>query len=578
MDTLGLVVHDEQTFLTKVVNTGMEQGIFTRDRADEIIRISVAMANKYVLQKEVDFRSTEELTRVQETVLKLIGVGLEIKSKGKIETGIQLLMDASPVELFRLAYTRIERLRHSWQLLLRDHRIEILVNADEYQCLADITCQRLSEMSIFSESELHTISSLTLDDELFATLGLVEYYEAELERYQFILRLKEILPFSMLNRSPSVRADNLAETDAIRNALINTLIMSGYAESDDPVAITMLDVRCFLEALDPTDTADLFPEDVENAILDVIHELGEELDEHEGSLLAREIIGSAHQLLETIIHEWDTVNSQSESVFFKRWSRLVILSDVPDPINRLLSSDETLDEFDFEMLLNQLLSLTGTDALKLIEKLPWNRMTPEQVIGLFHQAHPFQRAFAEKISLMGFKALELLELLEEVDSEVFKKLTPVLEKFMRETYFSLEDLETLAALPHSEASSLLRMANPPADYDAKQVLEEFREASDKIRQVLIHSCLRADFFPQLVELAWSIDANLLKREVKTIPATQIGPFLLAAGGHEPKFVGKPRSEESTLQFESNDLNGLYRSLPATKKKAAVKFFAKESNS
>ena len=293
MDTLGLVVHDEQTFLTKVVNTGMEQGIFTRDRADEIIRISVAMANKYVLQKEVDFRSTEELARVQETVLKLIGVGLEIKSKGEIETGIQLLMDASPVELFRLAYTRIERLRHSWRLLLRDHRIEIMVNADEYQCLADITCQRLSEMSIFSESELHTISSLTLDDELFATLGLVEYYEAELERYEFILRLKKILPFSMLNRSPSVRADNLAEADSIRNALINTLIISGYAESDDPVAITMRDVRYFLEALDPTDTADLFPEDVENAILDVIHELGEGLDEQEGSLLAREIIGSA---------------------------------------------------------------------------------------------------------------------------------------------------------------------------------------------------------------------------------------------------------------------------------------------
>jgi hypothetical protein len=37
---------------------------------------------------------------------------------------------------------------------------------------------------------------------------------------------------------------------------------------------------------------------------------------------------------------------------------------------------------------------------------------------------------------MGFSALELLELLEEVDSEIFKKLAPVLEKFMRETYFS----------------------------------------------------------------------------------------------------------------------------------------------
>ena len=89
--------------------------------------------------------------------------------------------------------------------------------------------------------------------------------------------------------------------------------------------------------------------------------------------------------------------------------------------------------------------------------------------------------------------MELLELLEEVDSAVFKELAPALEKFLIETYFSLEDLETLCALPHAEASSLLRMANPPSECDAKQVLEEFREASDKIRLVLFHSCLACRF-------------------------------------------------------------------------------------
>jgi hypothetical protein len=576
MDTLGLVVHDEQTFLNKVVNTGMEQGIFTRDRADEIIRISVAMANKYVLQKEVDFRSTDELARVQETILKLIGVGLEIRSKGEIESGLRLLMEASPVDLFRVAYTRIERLRHSWRSLLRDHRIEILVSADEYNCLADITCQRLSEMSIFAESELHAISSLTLDDELFATLGLVEYYEAELERYEFILRLKKILPFGMLNRSPSVRAENLAEVDSIRNALINTLIISGYAESEDPVAITMQDVRHFLAALDPADTADLFPEDVENAVLDVIHELGENLDEQEASLLAKEIIGSAQNLLDTIVHEWDTANSSVDSVFFKRWSRLAILSDVPDLINQLLSSDEVLDEFDFEMLLNQLLNLAENDALKLIEKLPWNRMTPEQTVGLFHQARPYQKAFAQNVSLKGFNALDLLELLEEVDSEVFKELTPVLEEFLHEIDFSLEDLETLSTLPHSEASALLRMANPPEGYDAKQVLEEFRHASEQVRQALFHSSWRTEFFPQVAELAWSVDPNFVKQEVKTVPPAQIGAFLMAAAGADkPKFARKTGSKEDSLEFKSRGLNSLFRSLPATKKKAAVKFFAKK---
>ncbi len=168
MDSFGLVVHDPQSFLAKAINYGMDEGIFTRDRADEIIRISVAMANKYVLHKEVDFRSTEELAKVQETILKLIGLGLEIKSNGNVDEGIGLLMDLSPVELFRLAHTRVEKLRYRWQKLLQNHRIEILVSAQEYQCLSDYACQRLGEMSIFTESELHTIGSLTLDDELFS--------------------------------------------------------------------------------------------------------------------------------------------------------------------------------------------------------------------------------------------------------------------------------------------------------------------------------------------------------------------------------------------------------------------------
>ncbi len=33
MDSLGLVVHDEQTFLTKVVDRGMEEGLFPHSRS-----------------------------------------------------------------------------------------------------------------------------------------------------------------------------------------------------------------------------------------------------------------------------------------------------------------------------------------------------------------------------------------------------------------------------------------------------------------------------------------------------------------------------------------------------------------
>jgi hypothetical protein len=293
MDSFGLVVHDEQNFLAKTVQSGLEQGIFTRDRADEIIRISVAMANKYVLHKEVDFRSTEELGKVQETILKLIGVGLEIKSGGDMEDGISFLMEVSPVDLFRIAHTRVEKLRHRWEQLLQNHRIEILVSPVEYESLSDIAHQRLSEMSIFTESEIHTIESLTLEDDLFSTLSLLEYYESELERYQFILKLRKILPFTMLNRSRSVRAENLSEVDSLREALINTLIISMYVDSSDPVSLTMVNVRQFLGSLELTQDTDIFPEELEDVLVELIQELGEKLNDHDAALLTKEILRSA---------------------------------------------------------------------------------------------------------------------------------------------------------------------------------------------------------------------------------------------------------------------------------------------
>jgi len=195
MENYGLVIPDDQSFMARVVELGVQNGILTRDRADEIVRISVAMSNKYVIQKEIDFRSLEQLARVQQTVLKLVGMGLEIKSEGSLEVGVKFLVEVSPVELFRLAYTRTENLRNEWKKLLLNHQIPILVDKEQYSCLSDIACQILSEMSVFTESELYAIQSLKLDDELFTSLTILEYYESELRRYQFILKLRDILPF-----------------------------------------------------------------------------------------------------------------------------------------------------------------------------------------------------------------------------------------------------------------------------------------------------------------------------------------------------------------------------------------------
>jgi Family of unknown function (DUF6178) len=571
MDSFGLVVHDEQTFLTKVVDRGMEEGLFTRDRADEIIRVSVAMANKYVLQKEVDFRSTEELARVQETILKLIGVGLELKSKGDSEEGLRILMEASPVELFRLAYTRIEKLRNRWKQLLQNHRIQIFVSKGEFECLSDLTCQRLSEMSIFCESEIHTIDSLTLEDHLFSNLGLVTYYENELERYEFFLRLKRILPFDLLNRSDRVRAENLSEVDCIREAHVTTLVISAYVKAEDPVTVSMAEVRKFLEILDVAGQVDIFPEDLEDAMLDVIQELGEGIEESDATLLAQEVIRTMQKLMETVTLEWDTMSSPSENIFFKRWSRIVVLSDGPDPIERVLTSNEKLDEFDYEILVSQLLSRSENEVDLLIRRIPWANLSPNQIIRLFHELEEWQEELATGVSLSGFNAHELIDLVEGISVKALKNLIPALRDAFSEAHFSLEDLELLVGLPKSEAVTLLRLAGPPVDLDERQVLVEFRDGSEKIRQALFHSCSTADFFADLFQEVWSIDSAFVKRQMKSVHTEDVGPFIQAALEDQEMPV-RPEGKDLELQFRSRELNSVFKSLSATKRKAVAKYF------
>ncbi len=576
MDSLGLVVHDDQGFLMRVVNGGMEQGIFTRDRADEIIRISVAMANKYVLHKEVDFRSTDELAKVQETILKLIGVGLEIRSEGDVDQGMRYLMEGSPVNLFRLANTRVEKLRHRWSLLLEDHFVEVLVSPEEYQYLSGLTLQRLSEASIFSETETRTINDLTLQDELFSSLSTLEYYESELERYGFILRLRDILPFSLLNQSPSVQAANLADVDSLREALVNTLIISGCVQAPDPVAVSMNEVREFLATLDFDDVADVFPETLETAVIDLIQELGEELDESEGALLTKEIIHLSQKLMETIVSEADTIMSPSDNTFFKRWCRLAILTDSPDPMARILESDDMLDDFDFEVLMEQLLHSPEERFADLADKVPWDRMSADQIIRLMHGLPPSdQSAPAGKASLEGFNGPELIDLLEGINSQIVLKLMPALRKAVPRAEFTLEDLELLAGLPHDSSDALLRMANQPVDLEPDQILTEFSEASDRIRKIIFHSCQRSDCFPELFVEAWSSDPEFVKKRVKTLTPGEVGPFFYCAAGRVKPKIEESKKKDIKVRFASKGLNALFKALPKTKREAAVKYLKRQ---
>lgn len=576
MDPLGLVVHDEESFLTKVVNRGMDQGIFTRDRADEIIRISVAMANKYVLHKEVDFRSQDELAKVQETILKLVGVGLEMRAGEDVDEGVRLLMEASPVDLFRIAYTRIGKLRQAWRLLLQDHHVELLISQKEYECLDELSCQRLAEMSVFSETEIETIKSLTLEDELFSSLGIVEYYEGELERYQFILRLREILPFEMLNRSPNVRADNLSEVDCVREALLNTLIISAYLDGKDPVTVTMSDVRTFLGRLDVTDGADVFPTEVEDVLLEIIQELGEGLDDHDAGLFTKEAIRMAQDFFETIVNEWATVSSHEPDVFFKRWARLVIAADSLDPLARLAADGEPLDEYDYEMLVEHLSRGSDEELLKATSELPWSLMSPDQVIRLFQDFPDFQESMAAGLSLAGFSAAEIVDFLETVAPDAVESLLSTLEETLGTVEFTIEDLEIIASLPYQETDKLLRWANPPVDYDARSMMSDFGDASERMRRIFLLTTWGTDSFPGLVQEGWTVDSGFMKKFVKELaPPDLVMAFLeAAAGGKKPKVV--KTKKESTLQFQPKELAALFGALPVATRRAAVKHFTGDS--
>ncbi len=572
MDSLGLIVHDEQSFLSKVIRRGTEDGILTRDRGDEILRISVAMANKYVLQKEIDFRSEEELSKVQGSILNLIGVGLEIKSKGFTDEGVNLLMQTSPVQLFRLAHTRIDNLRMRWKKLLLNHNIQIMVSADEYECMSDLTCHMLSKMSIFTERELYTIKSTTLPDELFNSLTILEYYEAETEKYEFILTLKDILPFSILNKAPNVSAENISEVDSIREAMINTLVVSHFNESPNPVSVTVDQIRGFMESLDWDSEMDIFPDELETSVIDVIHELGQGLTERQASLLAKEVIRSVQRFVETIVREWDTVNSSDETVFFKRWVRMALVADSEGHVERILSSDRPLDEFEFESMLDKLLRLPTAEAENLAKKISWNHLKVDQIIRLFHDARAHQPLFAKHVQIGRFSTDELIDLIESLEPDTFTAMLPEIRERLPQLDLRLEDIEILSNLHQDKIESLWRSCNPPIDLDKGKILSEFKDSGLKLKKALFNSCIRSPLFQDLFEEAWAMDPEFVKKEARSMTAAEIQQFLMSASGGVMPELQDTAKQENTLKFASRQLSSFFSSLPVSKKKAAIKFF------
>jgi hypothetical protein len=573
MENLGLVVHDDQGFLLKVVEEGLRTGIFTRDRADEIIRVSVAMANKYVLHKEVDFRSTDELAKVQQTVLKLIGVGLEIRSESSLEAGINELIHSSPVELFRLAYTRVERLRHEWKQLPIDHNVDIYVSPEEYENLSELTLQRLSEMSVFSETELNTIKTLTLDDDLFSNLNLLQYYESELERYKFILRLREILPFDLIRKSSRVKARNLAEVECVREALVNSIIISAYNDSPDPISVTIADIRRFLEDLDISGSPDGFPEEIEGLVVDLIHELAEGLSERDVELLTSEVVEISRKMLSTIVMEEKTMASANDFILFERWSRIAIIQDAPKPLERIFASVGDLDEYDFELLLEQALSMPISQLREIDAKIPWDRMTPDQVITFFHTVSPeIQAGLAAKVDLDKFNSAEMLDLIDELEDGAIGLMMPALVQRAEKIDFSLEDLELIESAIQGQTLKrlLLLAAGGPAELTGDDVLGQYTDSVVKTRLALLNACEKESFFPDLVSEAWEVDPQTVKKHLKSLKPQDVAIFVERAMTDAEPRINMVKGKAPAITFKEKHLNELYKSLPKSKKITVAK--------
>jgi hypothetical protein len=223
------------------------------------------------------------------------------------------------------------------------------------------------------------------------------------------------------------------------------------------------------------------------------------------------------------------------------------------------------------VLTDQFIRRSESDAAMLAAEVPWQRLSPAQIIHLFHDFHSLHEAFAAHVSLKEFNAADLAELLETVKPELFKTLAGELRQALGKGNLTLDDMVLLAGLSHAEEAVLSALSIPPADYDGPRVLSEFRDASETIREILFFSCRSADFFHELFLEAWERDPRFLKRYVKKLAPGLVGPFLVSAAGSSGRELVSAGKKTWTVRFDSAELNAFFAALPVAKKKAAITY-------
>ena len=260
-------------------------------------------------------------------------------------------------------------------------------------------------------------------------------------------------------------------------------------------------------------------------------------------------------------------------VFLKRWARLAILSDTFDEFDQLGMQSGKMDEFEYENLINKMARMSEAEMINLLSLMSWEALTPDQIIRLFHDFRPHHGKFVEYVSLREFSGAELIDLMETIEPSSLKELIPKIKEALASVSLDLEDMEVISSIAEIDSFELLRASAPP-QLEKGQALLEFRYGNPRIRKILFHSCIGAEFFHDLFLEAWNMDPHFVKREVRSISPREIGRFLELASGRVRPTVVAVENDEFQLQLTDKDISNFFDSLPTTKKKAAIRHFLK----
>ncbi|MFH0960619.1 MAG: hypothetical protein V1897_18180, partial [Pseudomonadota bacterium] len=303
--------------------------------------------------------------------------------------------------------------------------------------------------------------------------------------------------------------------------------------------------------------------------------LGQGLPTDEASLLAKEVIRSVQNLVATIAHDWKTINSPAPQVFLKRWARLAIISDTFDELDQYIMESGNIDEFEYENLTKKMSQISDAEMINLLRRMPWEILTPDQIIRLFHDFRPHQSKFFEYVSLKEFTGAELIDLIETVEPATLKGSIRKIKEALASMSLDLEDMEVISSIAEIDSFDLLRASAIP-QLDKDQALLEFRDGNLQTRKILFHSCMGAEFFRDLFLQAWDMDPQFVKREARSLAPSEIGRLLeLVSGKVGPRLVPS-KNNEFLLEFADKDISSFFDGLPTTKKKAAIRHFSKSA--